>query len=119
TLGLGYRAVVERSTDHVTGYIGLVHDPARCASTEAEVGFRLSRRYWGRGYATEVGAAVLSYGMSTLQWPRIIAIIDPENGGSVRVAEKMGMMFERAIMFDGYDHPDHLYAISESQSVSA
>ena len=107
-------AVVERSTDDVAGYISLVHDPNRCASTETELGFRLARRHWGQGYATEVGAGMLAYCMSTLRWQRIIAIIDPENHGSIRVAEKIGMVFERTIMFDGYDHPDHLYSFSRS-----
>jgi len=113
--GIGYWAVIERSTEQVTGYISLLHNPNRCRPTEIELGFRLSRRYWGQGYATEAGAALIAHGMSTPPWRGIIAIMDPNNAAAVRVAEKLGMTFQRAVMFDGYDHPDHLYAMSRSR----
>jgi RimJ/RimL family protein N-acetyltransferase len=40
-------------------------------------------------------------------------MIDPDNVASVRVAEKIGMTLESEIMFHGYMHPDHLYAIAQ------
>ena len=57
---------------------------------------------------------IMGHDLNTLRLPRIIAIIDPGNLASVRVAEKIGMRFEREIMFDGYTHPDHLYAVLRS-----
>jgi RimJ/RimL family protein N-acetyltransferase len=44
--------------------------------------------------------------------PRIVAIVDPENLASLRVVEKIGMTFKREATFQGYTHPDHLYAIA-------
>jgi RimJ/RimL family protein N-acetyltransferase len=45
---------------------------------------------------------------------RIVAIVDPENLASLRVVEKIGMTFEREIAFQGYRHPDYLYAIANA-----
>jgi ribosomal-protein-alanine N-acetyltransferase len=53
------------------------------------------------------------YALHRLRLPRIIAMIDPDNVASVRVAEKIGMTLEREIMFRGYTHPDHLYSIAQ------
>ena len=38
-------------------------------------------------------------------------MIDPQNLASIRVAEKVGMQYEK-VMFEGYTHPDHVYAIA-------
>ena len=38
-------------------------------------------------------------------------MIDPDNVASVRVAEKLGMLYEKDVMFEGYTHPDHVYVI--------
>jgi RimJ/RimL family protein N-acetyltransferase len=43
---------------------------------------------------------------------RLIAIIDPANVASIRVAEKIGMYYEQEVMLEGYTHPDHVYMIT-------
>lgn len=58
---------------------------------EVEVGYRLLKEYWGKGYATELAAALLKYGIEELGLPRIIAVAMPENKASLRVMEKIGM----------------------------
>jgi [ribosomal protein S5]-alanine N-acetyltransferase len=108
---LGMWAVIEKVTQDLIGYVGLSRFPSRCGPNEAELGFRLARRYWGRGYATEAAGAACDYALHRLLLPRIIAMIDPDNTASVRVAVKIGMTRESEIMFQGYTHPDHLYAI--------
>ena len=42
----------------------------------------------------------------------MIALIDPQNAASLRVAEKVGMRYEREVMLDGFAHPDHIYSIA-------
>ena len=111
--GLGMLAVIEKVTRDLIGYVGLSRFPNRCGPNEAELGFRLARPYWGRGYATEAARGVCGYARDRLLLPRIIAIIDPDNVASVRVVEKIGMTRESEIMFQGYTHPDHLYAIRQ------
>ena len=55
--------------------------------------------------------AVRDYGFNVLGLWRLIAMIDPQNAGSIRVAEKASLIYERDVMFEGYTHHDHLYAI--------
>ncbi|HEY9792445.1 MAG TPA: GNAT family N-acetyltransferase [Candidatus Obscuribacterales bacterium] len=64
-----------------------------------------------RGYGTEALTAVIRYAFDVLQLPRLIAMIDPENTASLRVAQKSGMKYEAEVMFEGYTHPDHCYVI--------
>jgi len=101
-------AVVENATGAVAGYAGLTRSEGRCGPAEAELGFRLARRFWGRGYATEAAALVLDR-LTGPEVERVIAIIDPANAASIRVVEKLDMHFERTVMLPGYDYPDHVY----------
>ena len=109
--GFGPLAVVEKNFRAVIGYCGLFYFPDIGGRPEIEIGYRLARPFWGRGYATEAAVAVRDYAFGVLCLPRLIALIDPHNVASVRVAEKAGMRYEREAMLEGYDHPDHVYSI--------
>ena len=90
--GFGLWAAMEKSSGHVLGFIGLSHplwNPE--LSDEVEVGWRLRRSAWGRGLATEGGAAALQAGFEHLGLEEIIAIVDPHNLASVAVTRKLGM----------------------------
>ena len=102
--GFGSWAVVDKRRNLVVGYCGLSRFPERCAIEEAEIGFRLARADWGRGFATEAALAVCGYAFDALSIPRLVALIDPENHASIRVAEKIGFRYERDAMLPGYDH---------------
>lgn len=58
---------------------------------EALLGYLLRRDAWGCGYATEAAAALVEFGFAKLELKRITAGCHPENGGSYRVMEKLGM----------------------------
>lgn len=58
---------------------------------DLEVGYRLMRRVWGRGLATEGSRAMLEYAFRTLRAPRATAVALRENRASTRVMEKLGM----------------------------
>ena len=60
-----------------------------------EVGWRLDPSAWGRGYATEAGRRALDEAFGTLRLPEVCSIIQPENAGSVRVAERLGLTCRR------------------------
>ncbi len=62
---------------------------------EVEVAYTIAREYWRQGLATEAAQAILHYGFGRLNLARLICLIDPENIGSQKVAEKIGMSFER------------------------
>jgi RimJ/RimL family protein N-acetyltransferase len=97
--GVGLWAVVERETNQTIGFCGLSHFPDVAGRAETELGYRLTRSRWGRGYATEAAAAVRDYSFGALGLSRLISIIDPRNLASVRVAEKTGLRFEKDAVF--------------------
>lgn len=109
--GVDILAVEVRSTSEVIGYCGLTRFPDIDGATEIEIGYRLIREFWGYGYATEAASAVRDYAFSELVLPRLVALIQPVNRRSIAVARKLGMTYEKEVMMEGYDHPDHLYSI--------
>lgn len=56
-----------------------------------EVGWRLAREAWGRGYATEAARAAVAFGFAEGVAEEILAIVDPGNERSLRVCAKLGM----------------------------
>jgi len=110
--GFGPYAVMEQSSRAVIGYCGLFFFADVNGQPEVEVGYRLARAKWGHGYATEAAQAVRDYAFQTLGIKRLIAIIDPANHASIRVAHKLGIRCEQQVMFEGYTHPDDVYALN-------
>jgi RimJ/RimL family protein N-acetyltransferase len=90
--GYGVWAVEEKSTGAFVGRAGL-HNPEGWPGPE--VGWTLARSAWGRGYATEAGRAAMTYAFDVLGWDHIISVIHPDNARSIRVAERLGLSFER------------------------
>ena len=114
TWGFGPYAVVEQDSRNVIGYCGLSIAENVNGQSEIEIGYRFVRSAWGRGYATEAVQAVRDFAFFTLGMKRLVAIIDPSNLASIRVAEKVGMRYEADVMFEGYTYPDHVYVISRA-----
>jgi [ribosomal protein S5]-alanine N-acetyltransferase len=103
--GFSSWAIVERSTDLLVGDVGFgVFKP----TGDVELGYTLARACWGRGYATEAAAACLTAGLASLPVPRIIAAVDEENIGSLRVPERIGMA--RLGPITAYGRPHVLFA---------
>jgi ribosomal-protein-alanine N-acetyltransferase len=84
--GVGRWAIVDREDGGLHGWCGLKRRP-----DEVDLGYRLFRRSWGRGIATETGRACLAFGFQDLGLERIVAEAAVENAASVRVLEKLGM----------------------------
>ncbi len=85
-------AVTVRPDDFVIGWCCL-----QISSGDAQVSelmYVLNRNFWKHGYATEAAQAVVDYGFSKLQLHRIYATCRPENVGSWRVLEKLGLQRE-------------------------
>jgi ribosomal-protein-alanine N-acetyltransferase len=114
TWGFGPYAIVEQGNQDVIGYCGLFFFPDIDGQAEVEIGYRLARSTWGKGYATEAAQAVCDYAFTTLGIKRLIAMIDPSNVASIRVAENIGMQYEKDVMLEGYTHPDHIYTITHA-----
>jgi RimJ/RimL family protein N-acetyltransferase len=90
--GFGLWAAEERQTGRLVGRIGLAYH--RLWPREPEVGWKLAPEVWGRGYATEGGAASLRYAFETLGAARVVSIAHPENAASIRVMTRLGLAFD-------------------------
>ena len=90
----GLYAVIYRENQQLIGFCGLIMQLID-EQQEVEIGYRLAQTYWGKGLATEAATAVRDYGINTLGFNRLISIIDPNNIRSIRVAQKIGMEYEK------------------------
>lgn len=79
-----------KSTGQFIGWFALKPLPG---TSEIEIGYRLQRKHWGHGYATEVVRKLVSHGIQTLGLKKIVAITAPENRASIRVLEKVGFRY--------------------------
>lgn len=110
--GVQIGVLIEKESDRVVGIAGT--QPA-CSDGAFEIGWWLARDAWGRGYATEAGAAAMNHVLETLQHPRVIAVIDPENEPSKKVAQRLGMthvLRGKGSEF-GYRIPDPVFDVYE------
>ena len=67
-----------------------------------EVGWRLARSAWGRGYATEAAEAAVGHAFEDLGLDELVSFTPAGNGPSRRVMERLGMTHDPA---DDFDHP--------------
>jgi len=110
--GFGAWAVVEKKSNSVIGYCGLFYFPDINGRSEIEVGYRLAKKFWGVGYATEAAKAVIQYAFDTLCIKRLIAMVDPYNVASLGVVEKLGMIHESDVkLSEEWTHSDRVYVI--------
>lgn len=101
--GLGMWAVAEKGGAPFIGFVGLSIPAFAAAFTPCiEVGWRLGREWWGRGYATEAAVAALDFGFDTLGREEIVAYTAVGNRRSRAVMERLGMTRDPA---DDFVHP--------------
>lgn len=108
----GYWATHEAATG---AFIGWFHyRPTKVAPHELELGYRLRREAWGKGFATEGARALIAHGFDVLRDPRVVAHAFRANRASTRVMEKVGMTREREELEDG--QPLDWYGIDAPRS---
>lgn len=105
--GFGRWACVLKATGQFIGFAGLKYVPEL---SEVDLGYRLSREFWGQGMATEAGRASVAHGFDELGLRRIIGLVEPRHLASVRVLEKCGMKYEGMVDYRG--EPVAQYAVS-------
>ena len=94
--GYGLWAVVLKSENKLLGRCGIIRQEID-GETMHEISYLIDRQYWNRGYVTEAGQAVVKLAREKYRLTKLIALILPENVGSIRVAEKCGLELERVI----------------------
>lgn len=117
---LGLWATEYRGTGEYVGRCGLYRhstDAGVDVPGEVTLGFYLSRPVWGRGLATEVGAALVDHAFRALGARRIHAGVHRDNGRSRRVVEKLGFSVVRLVSPDGSPAVD--YALDDPDETGA
>jgi RimJ/RimL family protein N-acetyltransferase len=118
--GYGFWAVEERTTGRFIGWFHLRPEPD-LPEDEPELGYRLVRSAWGKGYATEGSRALVDRAFRELGARRVHATTMTVNAGSRRVMEKAGLRFVRTFFMawpwpiPGDEQGDVEYAITREQ----
>ncbi|MCB9493299.1 MAG: GNAT family N-acetyltransferase [Epsilonproteobacteria bacterium] len=108
--GYSLYACIRKDLNEFIGFIGLLTPRFEAHFTPTtEIGWRLSSRHWGQGFATEGAKAVLDYAFRELKLPEIVSFTSVENIKSTRVMEKIGLQHNPNDNFDlpglDKDHP--------------
>lgn len=90
--GWGFWAVEEKSTKEFIGFVGL-NKPGYDLPFNpcVEIGWRLDKKYWGKGYATQAAKAVLNFAFEELKLEEVYAFTSVLNKKSYLVMERIGM----------------------------
>jgi ribosomal-protein-alanine N-acetyltransferase len=90
--GWGFWAVEEKSSGKFIGYVGL-HKPASPLPFKpcVEIGWRLLKEYWGKGYATEAGTEALRFAFEELKLDEVVSFTAVINTRSEAVMKRLGM----------------------------
>lgn len=109
---LGWWTVRETETSEFAGQACLQILPE---TGEPEIGYHFVPEFQNKGYATEAAAKLLDHGFCTLNLPRIVAVILPDNAPSQAVMKKLGLRYEKDIMkanllhnYFALERPDYL-----------
>jgi len=84
-------AIVLKGTGELVGTIDLM---GQVANGIGELAYGIYPPYWGRGIGTEAARAVVDFGFEVMGLVRIQARVFPDNIGSERIMEKLGMVYE-------------------------
>jgi [ribosomal protein S5]-alanine N-acetyltransferase len=106
--GFGLLAVTLKDTGQTIGMCGLIKRPIL---EDVDIGYAFLPQFWSKGYALEAVRAVMNHAKDVLGLKRVVAIVDPANGGSIRLLEKIGMTFERMVKLSEDDIDLKLYSI--------
>jgi RimJ/RimL family protein N-acetyltransferase len=107
--GFGLYLVKLKETNEPMGMCGLIK---RDTLEDVDIGYAFLPRYWSKGYAVEAAQATKEYAKNVIGLNRIVAIVDPENGGSIRVLEKIGLQFEKMVRLSEDDIDLKLFGAS-------
>ena len=110
--GFGLFAVELRASGELIGFTGLAVPRFLPEILPAvEIGWRLGRRYWGRGYVSEAARAAMEFAREVRGLDRLVSIARVGNTASENVMRKLGMVPERETTHPVYRFPVRVHAI--------
>jgi RimJ/RimL family protein N-acetyltransferase len=117
--GFGVWAAIERWTGEFVGWFEF-YPREDTGPDEVELGYRLCRSAWGKGYAAEGSRALIRKGFTELGVRRVVAETMAVNAASRRVMEKAGLRYVRTFhqewpeRIEGDEHGDVEYALTKA-----
>jgi len=104
--GIGRWAILDRETQEFVGWAGLklVTEQINGHINYHDLGYRLRKKYWGQGIATECAKACLDYGFETLGLTEIYAAAHIDNIASNKILTNLGFHFIETFDYDGSMH---------------
>ena len=112
----GQFSMILRDTGEYLGWVTLA-EPAFLPEVlpAVEIGWRLGRRHWGHGYATEGAKEILKFGFESCGLDEIVSIRHLENHSSRRVMEKLGLHFDFETTVPAHGQPVAVHSISRAE----
>lgn len=104
--GIGRWAIIDKNTKEFVGWTGLkfITDNYNNHQNCYDLGYRLIKRYWGQGIATETAIASVKYAFEKLDVDEIFAMTESENHSSQRILQKVGLRYVETFNHDGIQH---------------
>ncbi|MBF0194550.1 MAG: GNAT family N-acetyltransferase [Magnetococcales bacterium] len=110
--GNGPLALMEKSSSQLIGFCGISPEKVK-EKEEVKLGYRLAKKYWGKGFATESSIGILNDAFRNQNKESVIVIINPEHIVSLKVAKKVGFKDFVSCVF--HEQKVHLYRLNYSQ----
>ncbi len=111
--GFGMSAMIWKATGEMIGWSGL--QPLQ-ETGKTEVGYGMAKEFWRKGIGLEAAKAWLEFGFTKTDLEKIYAIAVPENVGSWRIMEKLGMSFEG--IETHYNLDTKVYSITKNECLN-
>jgi len=99
-----------KEDDKFIGKAGLNYLP-QDKNNDIEVGYLLHKKYWVKGYATELAEAFIKWGFKNFYFSRIVACCETENTASSNVMKKCKMKYKGKYLYNGKNECD-IYQIN-------
>ncbi len=93
---LGLSTLVLKQTNEIIGLAGAI----QCNylnQTDYEIGFILATKYWGRGFALQIGSAQIKYIKDVIKANRAVALAEPNNEASIKAIKRLGFTYLQSI----------------------
>lgn len=104
--GIGRWAIIDKTNNNFIGWTGLklVRETINNHTNYYDLGYRLIKRYWGQGIATESALASLQYGFDVLKANEIYAMAQVENKASNKILANVGFSLIETFTYDNEEH---------------
>jgi len=104
--GIGRWAMLDKQSGEFIGWTGLklIKEPTNSHVEYYDLGYRMKRKFWGMGYATESAKASVRYCFEHHLAESLYAMSDVENSASRHVLEKCGLRYVETFDLDGTPH---------------